>query len=252
MQKFRELRGEFVRYASLSALGTLGTSCYILADTFFVAKGLGTAGLAALNLAIPVYNLIYGVGLMLGMGGATKFAVSASQGEREAGNRAYAMALLLAGIAAVAFVAAGLLFPAEIARLLGADEEVFDMTRTYLQVLLLFAPAFLLNAVLVSFVRNDGNPRLAMLATVGASLSNVVLDYLFIFPCGMGIFGGGVRHGPCAGDRRVHPAAAHAAAGARLPPDAQGPASAPGRPGGGPGIPLAGDAALLGGGDDHL
>ena len=41
MQKFRELRGEFVRYASLSALGTLGTSCYILADTFFVAKGLG-------------------------------------------------------------------------------------------------------------------------------------------------------------------------------------------------------------------
>lgn len=189
MQKFRELRGEFVRYASLSALGTLGTSCYILADTFFVAKGLGTAGLAALNLAIPVYNLIYGVGLMLGMGGATKFAVSASQGEREAGNRAYAMALLLAGIAAVAFVAAGLLFPAEIARLLGADEEVFDMTRTYLQVLLLFAPAFLLNAVLVSFVRNDGNPRLAMLATVGASLSNVALDYLFIFPCGMGIFG---------------------------------------------------------------
>ena len=137
MQKFRELRGEFVRYASLSALGTLGTSCYILADTLFVAKGLGTAGLAALNLAIPVYNLIYGVGLMLGMGGATKFAVSASQGEREAGNRAYAMALLLAGIAAVAFVAAGLLFPAEIARLLGADEEVFDMTRTYLQVLLL-------------------------------------------------------------------------------------------------------------------
>ena len=103
MQKFRELRGEFVRYASLSALGTLGTSCYILADTFFVAKGLGTAGLAALNLAIPVYNLIYGVGLMLGMGGATKFAVSASQGEREAGNRAYAMALLLAGTALAAF-----------------------------------------------------------------------------------------------------------------------------------------------------
>ena len=108
MQKFRELRGEFVRYASLSALGTLGTSCYILADTFFVAKGLGTAGLAALNLAIPVYNLIYGVGLMLGMGGATKFAVSASQGEREAGNRAYAMALngvatLLSSLAALAY-----------------------------------------------------------------------------------------------------------------------------------------------------
>jgi len=52
-------------------LGTLGISCYILADTYFVSKGSGTNGLAALNLAIPVYNFIHGAGVMLGMGGAT-------------------------------------------------------------------------------------------------------------------------------------------------------------------------------------
>lgn len=63
----------FFRYTLFGILGTLGVSCYILADTFFVSKGLGTNGLAALNLAIPVYNFIHGTGLMLGMGGATKF-----------------------------------------------------------------------------------------------------------------------------------------------------------------------------------
>ena len=57
---------DFVRYASLSMLGMLGLSCYILADTFFVAQGVGETGLAALNLALPAYNLMNGAALMLG------------------------------------------------------------------------------------------------------------------------------------------------------------------------------------------
>ena len=71
--KGKNLFSSFMKYASLSVLGMVGMSCYILADTFFVSKGLGTDGLAALNLAIPAYNVIHGVGLMLGIGGATKF-----------------------------------------------------------------------------------------------------------------------------------------------------------------------------------
>lgn len=55
--------------------------------------------------------------------------------------------------------------------------------------ILLFAPAFILNDILVCFVRNDGNPRLSMLAMLGGSMANILLDYVFIFPLGMGIFG---------------------------------------------------------------
>ena len=73
--------------------------------------------------------------------------------------------------------------------LLGASGDVAGMTQTYLQVMLLFSPAFIFNGVLVCFVRNDGNPRLAMLSTVIGSFSNIVLDYVFIFPLGMGMFG---------------------------------------------------------------
>lgn len=63
------------------------------------------------------------------------------------------------------------------------------MTGTYLNMLLCFAPAFLLNNIMVSFIRNDNNPRLAMAATITGSLANVLLDYIFIFPLNMGIFG---------------------------------------------------------------
>ena len=63
------------------------------------------------------------------------------------------------------------------------------MTETYLRVILLFAPAFLCNDILICFVRNDGAPRLSMLAMLGGSFCNILLDYVFIFPLGMGLFG---------------------------------------------------------------
>ena len=67
--------------------------------------------------------------------------------------------------------------------------KVFEMTRVYLQVILFFAPAFMLNDIFVCFVRNDGAPRRAMCAMLLGSFSNIVLDYIFMYPLHMGIFG---------------------------------------------------------------
>lgn len=73
--KSKSLFNEFFQYVVLNVCGMIGLSCYILADTFFVSNGLGANGLTALNLAIPVYSFIHGTGLMLGMGGATKYSI---------------------------------------------------------------------------------------------------------------------------------------------------------------------------------
>lgn len=180
---------EYARYTALSVVGMLALSCYILADTFFVSKSLGTEGLAALNIAIPVYNFIHGTGLMLGMGGATRFSICRSRGAHREADEMFTNTLYMAAGFSVLFAALGLFFSGELAALLGADEEIFAMSRTYMQVLLLFSPAFILNDIFVCYVRNDGNPQLSMAATAGGSFSNIVLDYVFMFPLGMGIFG---------------------------------------------------------------
>ena len=180
---------EFSKYSILSVLGMIAISCYILADTFFVAQSLGTNGLAALNLAIPAYNFIHGTGLMLGMGGATKYSIYKSRREHENANMIFTHTVYLSVFFSVIFVLAGALFSGPLAAALGAEGAVFEMTNTYLKVLLLFSPAFIFNDVLLCFVRNDGNPQLSMAATVGGSLSNIVLDYVFMFPMHMGIFG---------------------------------------------------------------
>lgn len=180
---------DFAHYTILSVLGTLGVSCYILADTFFVSKGLGTNGLTALNLAIPVYNFIHGTGLMLGMGGATRFSVCKIQDRTEEVNRVYTNTVYLALIFSVAFVLIGFFFSSQMAVFLGANTSILEMTNTYLRWLLLFAPAFILNDVLLCFVRNDGSPQISMLAMLFGSFFNIILDYVFIFPMKMGIFG---------------------------------------------------------------
>ncbi len=180
---------DFAKYTSLNVLGMIGLSCYILADTFFVSKGLGTNGLAALNLAIPVYSFIHGSGLMIGMGGGIRYAIEKSQKNHTAANRTFTGTIYLAGAFAAIFTLAGIFLSGTIVSLFGADKSVYDMSKTYLQVILLFAPAFLLNNVLLCFVRNDGAPQLSMAAMIGGSLSNIVLDWVFIFPCRMGIFG---------------------------------------------------------------
>lgn len=180
---------EFAKYVSLNVLGTLALSCYIFADTLFVSIGVGSDGLTALNLAIPIFNLIIGCGLMIGMGGATKFAIQKSQNDSEKANKTFTHCIYIYIVLSAVFVLAALLFSNQIVSLLGADEKVFDMTHTYLQVLMLFTPAFLLNYILQCFVRNDGAPHLAMAGMITGSLSNVFLDWLFIFPLNMGIFG---------------------------------------------------------------
>lgn len=179
----------FLKFASLNVLGMIGISVYILADTFFVSKGLGTNGLAALNLAIPVYSIIHGSGLMLGMGGATKYSVAISMGEKKKPKDIFTNTVFAAAVFSFAFICAGLFFSGKIASLLGAQGEIFDMTFVYLKILLIFSPAFLMNNILICFVRNDGNPKLAMLAMLGGSALNIVLDYIFIFPLQMHMFG---------------------------------------------------------------
>ncbi|MBR2001612.1 MAG: MATE family efflux transporter [Firmicutes bacterium] len=179
---------EFSKYTALNILGMMGLSCYILADTFFVSKALGSVGLTALNLAIPAYNFIHGTGLLLGMGAATRWSILKASGSDQ-GDMVFTTAFRLTILLSLAFAALGLLGSAPLARLLGADFVTFEMTRTYLRILLLFSPLFMMNDLLLCFVRNDDAPGLAMGAMLAGSFSNILLDYIFMFPLQLGIFG---------------------------------------------------------------
>ena len=187
--------GEFRRYAAPGVLGMIGISCYILADTFFVAKGTGSLGLAALHIAIPAYNLMNGLGLMVGVGGATHSSLCRAQGDAAEADRTFTHTLLLGLCIALVFVLTGTFGVVPLSRLLGANAETLDMTAVYLRLLLCFAPFFVTNNIMIAFVRNDGEPGRAMAGMIAGSLFNIVFDWVFIFPCGLGMFGAALATG---------------------------------------------------------
>ncbi|MDR0460347.1 MAG: MATE family efflux transporter [Nitrososphaerota archaeon] len=103
---------------------------------------------------------------------------------------------LIAGmLIALLFVAIGIFFTTPLAKALGADFTILPLASVYIRTILCFAPVFVLNNILIAFIRNDNNPKLAMAGMITASFSNIVLDYLFIFPLSMGMFGAALATG---------------------------------------------------------
>ena len=191
----RVVKQTFWKYISLSILGMLGSSGTILADTFFVSNKLGANGLAALNIAISIFGLINGLGMMLGVGGATRYTIHRSQEQDKKANRTFTLSFLAAAAIGICFTFIGLLFSRPIAQALGADAEILPMCTVYLKTVLCFAPFFILNHLFMAFIRNDGSPKLSMAVMVSGSLANIFLDYAFLYPLNMGIFGAALATG---------------------------------------------------------
>jgi putative MATE family efflux protein len=185
----KHLLRNFAKYVSLNILGMIGLSCYILADTYFVSKALGSTGIAALNLSISIYSVIHGMGLMIGIGGATRFSILNSQNDNKKASVVFSTAVKLGVVIGLIFALIGMFGAKPLALILGADTLTLPLTKTYLSTILFFAPFFILNNVVLAFVRNDNNPNLSMIAMLVGSFSNVILDYVFMFPLGMGMFG---------------------------------------------------------------
>ncbi|WP_195263936.1 MATE family efflux transporter [Clostridium sp. 1001275B_160808_H3] len=180
---------DFIKYVSFNVISMIGLSCYILADTFFVANGVGSIGLTALNLVLPVYSLVSGLGLMIGMGAATKYSIYRGRNNEKKANKIFTHAIILGVLVGLILTGVGILFSYDIASILGADNLVNPLAGMYLKTILMFSCAFIINNIVICFVRNDDNPNLSMIAMLLGSFSNIILDYIFIFPFKLGMFG---------------------------------------------------------------
>lgn len=180
---------KFIKFVSLNILSMLAMSFYILADTMFVANGVGEDGLTALNIVLPFFSLLNGTGVLLGIGGATRYSIAKGADNKEVEKRIFTTVLILGCVFGALYTFIGLVFPTEVCYLLGADESIIDLATTYLWSLSICNLPFVVNHIILTFVRNDNAPKLAMLAVVGSSLFNILFDYILIYPCNLGIFG---------------------------------------------------------------
>ena len=182
------LTKQFFKYVSQNIFGLLGTSCYILADTYFISQAAGTDGVTLLNLCLPIYNFIFAIGAMVGLGAATRYAILRAQGDERC-QRYFSNAVFCACALSVPFLLAGIFAPGSLLRLMGSDAEIVALGIPYARIFLMFTPFFMCNYVCNAFVRNDGAPSIATCATLFSSLFNIVFDYILMFPLGLGMEG---------------------------------------------------------------
>ena len=185
---------KFVKYVSQNMLGMVGMSVYILADTYFISVAVGANGITALNLVLPLYNLIFAIGSMIGVGSAIRYVVEKNKKNPDAEGYFF-HALLWALLIGLIFMVIGIFLPDRLISLLGGDAEIVATGKNYTRIFMLFAPFFMWNYICNAFVRNDGNPSIAMSATLFSSLFNIVFDYVLMFPLGLSMEGAALATG---------------------------------------------------------
>lgn len=185
----------FLKYCSFSMLSMIGTSCYVLADTLFIANGVGPLGLTALNLVLPIFNIIFGIGILIGIGAATRFSILKSQEHHYEANQYFTQAIIVGILISLPIMCIGILFPGVIMSLLGANIDVLQTSIDYLRTFIIFTPFFIINQILVAFIRNDHNPKLASIAMIMGTTFNIVFDYILVFPCQLGMVGAALATG---------------------------------------------------------
>lgn len=170
-------------------MGMLSVSAVTTIDGIFVGHGVGSDGIAAVNLCIPLLMVLTGVGLMVGAGSSVISSIYLSRGKGGMARASVTQALLLVTVVTVVLCVLILLFPGQTACMLGASEHLQPMVLDYL---FWFMPSLVFElwiAVSMFALRLDGAPRLAMWCSLVAAVVNVVFDWLFIFPLGWGVMG---------------------------------------------------------------
>lgn len=188
MLREQPIRKVFFKYLIPSTLGLLLLSINIVIDGIFIGHGVGPDGLAAVNIAVPIYSFFYGIALWVGVGGATLYSIYIGKGKVSKAKQIFTLSFTTAIVSTLFVSFISLLFMEQLAYFFGANDVIIDLVLDYMFILLLFGLVFVLESMLSVFIRNDGNPILAMTALIIAAIGNVILNYLFIF-----VFHWGVR-----------------------------------------------------------
>lgn len=156
------------------------TSIYSVVDGFFISNFVGITPFAAINLIMPFTQILGCVGFMFGAGGSALVSATLGLNDKEKANRIFSMLVYITGISGAVLAVLGIVFIEPVAVAMGADAELLPYCVTYGRILLSTLPAFMLQNLFQSFLVTAEKPKLGLIVTVGAGLTNIVLDALFI------------------------------------------------------------------------
>lgn len=180
---------KLLRFTLPSIIMMIVSSIYGVVDGFFVSNFVGKTPFAAVNFIMPFLMILGTVGFMFGTGGSALAAKTFGEGDKERANRIFSLLIYVSMILGVTIAALGIAFIRPIAHMLGARGEMLENCIIYSRVVLLGLPAFILQMEFQSFFVTAEKPSLGLYVTVGAGVTNLVLDFLFVGVFSFGLVG---------------------------------------------------------------
>ena len=184
-----------LKFAAPTILSTLLMEVYAMVDGVFVVHLVGTEALSSINITFPLILVMVAVGMMFGTGGSALVARQLGQKKQEVARQNFSLTVLSAFVCGILLSGLGLLFLKELLILLGANEQLFDYCYQYAKLCLYFMPLALFTGTFSMFYITRGKAILGLIFSSIGGMTNIILDYIFIAVCDMGLQGAALATG---------------------------------------------------------
>lgn len=184
-----------LRFVVPSVIMMIFTSIYSVVDGIFVSNYAGKTQLAAINLIMPVLMMLAAIGFMVGTGGSALVAKTLGEGKKDLANRYFSMLVYVTAACGAVISVFGFIFIRNLADGLGAEGRMLEECVIYGRIAMLTLPAFMLQNVFQSFFVAAEKPKLGLLITVAAGMTNIILDAVFVAVFQWGLPGAAIATG---------------------------------------------------------
>lgn len=189
MEKIKQV---YIKYLCAAFGSAMISSIYSIVDMAMVGQYHGPHGTAALAVVAPIWNIIYSLGLMMGIGGSVILSIAKGEEDEKKGHEFFSASLIGTIILAIISWLVIIFLEEPMLTLFGGEVSLMPLSKQYLMPIKFVVPLFLFNQMLAAFLRNDNNPGLATIAVLAGGIFNVFGDYFFVFVMDMGIIGAGL------------------------------------------------------------
>lgn len=170
-------------------LGLIFNALITIIDGIFVGQGVGPDGIAAVNIIAPLFMVVTGAGLMFGIGSSVVSGIAIARGDSRRACVNMTQAYILSGVFITLLVICLSVFKTGTARLLGCSDALMSGALDYLTWLIPGMFFLIFECIGMMVIRLDGSPKFAMFCNIIPAVINIILDYIFVFPCHLGVKG---------------------------------------------------------------
>lgn len=184
------------KYAVPCIISLLVGALYNIVDQIYIANAdyLGSYGNAANTVVFPLTVIALGIAVMIGDGCCAFVSQCLGAGRKDDAHKSIGNAVLFCIASSIVLTAVYLIFDEQILTAFGGtvNAETFAYSKEYFFWISLGIPFYIFGQAMNPIIRSDGSPKFAMFAVLAGAITNIILDYIFIYPMKMGMAGAAI------------------------------------------------------------